>query len=187
MFNKQPKNITNHYHNVFRSTTEIDYEKLAKEMVKAQQEAEEQKKIERQKAEENEISKSPFIISLMCFSILVISIVLSTLIVICCIALILAFTNFTESRLWQDLSCLWQIIASVVLVLTIINILSLAIVILLAGIEIYKEKDRDFIMSAFSNMIGFVALIVALIALFQSNGATEIIPYLEEIKNLLIK
>ena len=30
MFNKQPKNITNHYHNVFRSTTEIDYDKLAK-------------------------------------------------------------------------------------------------------------------------------------------------------------
>ena len=27
MFNKQPKNITNHYHNVFRSTTEIDYDK----------------------------------------------------------------------------------------------------------------------------------------------------------------
>lgn len=54
MFNKQPKNITNHYHNVFRSTTEIDYEKLAKEMVKAQQEADKQKEIERQKAEEKQ-------------------------------------------------------------------------------------------------------------------------------------
>ena len=54
MFNKQPKNITNHYHNVFRSTTEIDYEKLAKAMVKAQQEADRQKEIEKQKAEEKQ-------------------------------------------------------------------------------------------------------------------------------------
>ncbi len=46
MFNRQPKNITNHYHNVFRPTTEIDYEKLAKAMVKAQQEADKQKEIE---------------------------------------------------------------------------------------------------------------------------------------------
>lgn len=52
MFNKQPKNITNHYHNIFRSTTEIDYDKLAKAMVKAQQEADKQKEIERQKTEE---------------------------------------------------------------------------------------------------------------------------------------
>lgn len=54
MFNKQPKNITNHYHNVFRSTTEIDYEKLAKAIVKAQQEADRQKEIEKQKAEEKQ-------------------------------------------------------------------------------------------------------------------------------------
>ena len=53
MFNKQPKNITNHYHNIFRSTTEIDYDKLAKAIVKAQQEAEEQKEIERQQEENN--------------------------------------------------------------------------------------------------------------------------------------
>lgn len=53
MFNKQPKNITNHYHNVFRSTTEIDYDKLAKAIVKAQQEAKEQKEVERQQEENN--------------------------------------------------------------------------------------------------------------------------------------
>lgn len=54
MFNRQPKNITNHYHNVFRSTTEIDYDKLAKAMVKAQQEAEEQKEIEKKETEEKQ-------------------------------------------------------------------------------------------------------------------------------------
>ena len=56
MFNKQPKNITNHYHNVFRSTTEIDYDKLAKAIVKAQQEAKEQKEDENQ-PEENDNKK----------------------------------------------------------------------------------------------------------------------------------
>ena len=56
MFNKQPKNIINHYHNVFRSTTEIDYDKLAKAIVKAQQGVEEQKEIE-SKQEENNIQK----------------------------------------------------------------------------------------------------------------------------------
>ncbi len=54
MFNKQPKNITNHYHNVFRPTTEIDYEKLANAIVKAQQEADKQNEIERHKAEEKQ-------------------------------------------------------------------------------------------------------------------------------------
>mgnify|MGYP003289370751 CR=1 FL=1 len=53
MFNKQPKNITNHYHNVFRSTTEMDYDKLAKAIVKAQQDAEQQKEIENQQEENN--------------------------------------------------------------------------------------------------------------------------------------
>lgn len=54
MFNKQPKNITNHYHNIFRSTTEIDYDKLAKAIVKAQQEADNQKEIEKKETEEKQ-------------------------------------------------------------------------------------------------------------------------------------
>lgn len=54
MFNRQPKNITNHYHNVFRSTTEIDYDKLAKAIVKAQQEADNQKEIEKKETEEKQ-------------------------------------------------------------------------------------------------------------------------------------
>ncbi len=54
MFNRQPKNITNHYHNVFRSTTEIDYDKLAKAIIKAQQEADNQKEIEKKETEEKQ-------------------------------------------------------------------------------------------------------------------------------------
>lgn len=52
MFSKQQKNITNHYHNVFHSTIEIDYNKLAKAIVKAQQDAEAKKEIEKQQTEE---------------------------------------------------------------------------------------------------------------------------------------
>lgn len=54
MFSKQPKNITNNYHNVFRLNNEIDYQKLADAIVKAQQKAEEQKEFEQRFAEEKQ-------------------------------------------------------------------------------------------------------------------------------------
>lgn len=53
MFKKE-KVIEKYYYNVLHPKIDFDYEKLAKEMVKAQQEAEEQKEIERQKAEEKQ-------------------------------------------------------------------------------------------------------------------------------------
>lgn len=53
MFKKE-KVVEKYYYNVLHQKIDFDYEKLAKEMVKAQQEAEEQKEIERQKAEEKQ-------------------------------------------------------------------------------------------------------------------------------------
>lgn len=168
MFNKQQKNITNHYHNVFRSTTEIDYEKLAKEMVKAQQEAEEQKQKETKQVEKTEGSKT--VVSLLAF----LSSVAFALLAGACFALfiggIMAFSSVVELEAMQMLTIQIKICFYIVYWLVFLASLFFGIVFFACAKEILKEKDRDFIMSAFSNIIGFIALIVALIALVKGVG-----------------
>ena len=168
MFNKQPKNITNHYHNVFRSTTEIDYDKLAKAIVKAQQEVEEQKQKGAQQVEKTKGSKT--VVSLLAF----LSSVAFALLAGACFALfiggIMAFSSVVELETMQMLTIQIKICFYIVYWLVFLASLFFGIVFFACAKEILKEKDRDFIMSAFSNIIGFIALIVALIALVKGVG-----------------
>ena len=55
-------------------------------------------------------------------------------------------------------------------ILTPFALLILLVVTWDAGNQLSQEKDKNIIMSAFSNVTGFVALIVALIALFKGVG-----------------
>ena len=51
--------------------------------------------------------------------------------------------------------------------------------------EIKAENDRNYIIALFSGIVSFVALIIALIAMFNDNS-TDIVTILEEIKNYYI-
>lgn len=217
MFNKQPKNITNHYHNVFRSTTEIDYEKLAKEMVKAQQEAEEQKEIARQKKEEKQreeiIAKRKEILKEKDFSYIkcgfwrVIRTFFNTLRVF----INILFLRKKDLKYFTAFVKLITILFMFVIRITLYAVVIALIVLMFAGFnfavciafafatftiaqllriatnEIDNIENREYSLAIFSSLIGIVALIVAFATMFVDNGSTEIIQLLEEIKNYLIK
>ena len=52
--------------------------------------------------------------------------------------------------------------------------------------EIKAENDRNYIIALFSGIVSFVALIVALIAMFNDNS-TDIVTILEEIKEYYLR
>ena len=187
MFNKQPKNITNHYHNVFRSTIEIDYEKLAKAMVKAQQEAEEQKEIERQqeenktkklsvcetlkiiwliivnKAESNGNMTAIFlggILSLFFNLIALFGVGISILGIVASVIVIKEFTWSLETM--PD-----NVISITLCVCFELFIAVIAFVFRCIANEIEKEKDRNYVIAVFSAVVAFAALVVSVVDAFK--------------------
>ena len=181
MFNKQPKNVTNHYHNVFRSTMEIDYEKLAKAMVKAQQEVEEQKQIKNiqeenynvklsasqtckllgavitNKAEFNGTLTSSFIGSIL-------SSIFNLIAIFAVVVFVLGI--FATAIIIRDFDWTIDLMPSNIIVITFCVVFEL-VVAMIAFIfrcianEIAKEKDRNYIINMFSAVVAFAAMIVA--------------------------
>ncbi len=69
----------------------------------------------------------------------------------------------------------------------LISVVLLIVVLLISAFEIFKEKDKNYIVAIFSGIVSFVALIIAFIALFQDNGTSEIIEILNAIKESIVK
>lgn len=183
MFNRQPKNITNHYHNVFRSTTEIDYDKLAKAIIKAQQEAEEQKQVEKlqednskvklsasqtrklicavitNKAESNGTLTSSFIGSLLasCFNLIALFGV--GILILGVIAFVIIVKDFD----WSVNSIPTNIIMIMLCMCFELIIAMVAFIFRCIANEIAKEKDRNYIIAVFSAVVAFAALVVAVV------------------------
>lgn len=181
MFNKQPKNITNHYHNVFRSTMEIDYDKLAKAIVKAQQEAEQQKEIENQqeenntetlsvcetikliglvianKVESNGTMTSGFLGGVMSLVFNFLAIFSLIILVIGIVASVIVYQDFTWS--WNTASGNVIIIGCCVCFEVVVMVV--AFIFRCVANEIGKEKDRNYIISVFSALVAFAALVVS--------------------------
>lgn len=183
MFNRQPKNITNHYHNVFRSTTEIDYDKLAKAIVKAQQEAEEQKEIERQQ-EENNTEKLSACETLKLIGLVIInkvesngtmtsgflggvmSIVFNILAILSVVVMVLGgimgVLVIKEIALTMN-SIMLDITLAVLTIAFVIIAATIAFIFRCIANEIAKEKDRNYIIAVFSAVVAFAALVVAVV------------------------
>ena len=181
MFNKQPKNITNHYHNVFRSTTEIDYDKLAKAIVKAQQEAEQQKEIENQqeenntetlsvcetikliglvianKVESNGTMTSGFLGGVMSFVFNVLAI-LSVVVMV--LGGIMGVLVLKEVALTEN-SCMLNITIVVLTAAFVVIAATIAFIFRCIANEIAKEKDRNYVIAVFSAVVAFAALVVS--------------------------
>lgn len=139
---------------------EIDYDKLAEAIVKAQNEAEQKTK--------------------KTGTILRIAMTICNVVVYLIIYSILAYATVIFWR--QEAVGAQEIIAKVILI--VLTIMLLALVFLLMGEAITGTKNE--VQNHFNTNMTLAALVIALIALFQSNGIEEIIPYLEEIKNLLM-
>ena len=65
---------------------------------------------------------------------------------------------------------IWQIVESVDSVMIILGLFAFALICRGIANEIQAEKDRNYIISVFSGIVSFAALIVALVALFKGVG-----------------
>ena len=60
-----------------------------------------------------------------------------------------------------------NIIACIILLILIFSIGLLSFMLFVSGNEIEKSKDKNFVVAVFSALSGFIALVVALVALFK--------------------
>lgn len=183
MFNKQPKNITNHYHNVFRSTMEIDYDKLAKAIVKAQQEAEQQKEIENQQ-EENDNRKLSLRENLKLLGLIIrnkvdsngtmtsiffgwiMSLFFNLLAIFSLIILVIGIV--ASVIVYQDFTWSWNAAPGNIIIIGCcacfeVVVMIVAFIFRCVANEIGKEKDRNYIISVFSALVAFVALVITVV------------------------
>lgn len=171
MAKKKNKKATT-VNNIDTVNIEIDYEKLGEAIAKAQQKASEKYSVSR------EMMKFIIVPAFWIFA------GASGLISLCLLVIFISSIGevFDGSEDWVAEAIVWAF----EFVLLLFSI-ALTILLICTAKEIDEEKDRHYIATVFSNTVSFVALIIALVALFQNNGAAEIIPYLEEIKELLIR
>ena len=146
--------------NIQELNLEIDYDKLAEAIVKAQEKS------------ENEANKSKKFTSGM-FSMLVFVI----LRLIACLGWIIAFclllrsVNLITAMSWEGFSVVAENIFQIVYTVAIVALLVLyPLMLWKSAKEIETEKDRNYIISVFSGIVSFAALIVALVALFKGVG-----------------
>ena len=146
--------------NIQELNLEIDYDKLAEAIVKAQEKS------------ENEANKSKKFTSGM-FSMLVFVI----LRLIACLGWIIAFAlllgsiNTFAEMSWSTFPAVAENIFQIIYTIAIIVMLILyPLMLWKSAKEIETEKDRNYIISVFSGIVSFAALIVALVALFKEVG-----------------
>ena len=181
---------------------EIDYEKLSSAIVKAQIEYNSLKNSEEgvNDAVEEKIGflKAVKIIILneragngtMVSGILasIISLVfniMALLLAVLSICFFVAGIDFIVENIRMDsLDCFTAISLSILIVVVIIISFLIALLFRASANEIKAENDRNYIVSMFSGLVSFVALIIALVALLNDDTG-EIVTILEEIKTIL--
>ena len=167
--------------NIESVNMEIDYDKLAKAIVKAQQEAEQQKEIESQqkenntkelslcetlkliglviinKVESNGTMTSGFLGGVMSFVFNVLAILSVVVMVLGGImgVLVLKEVALTES------SCMLNITIVVLTAAFVVIAATIAFIFRCIANEIAKEKDRNYVIAVFSAVVAFAALIVS--------------------------
>ena len=147
--------------NIQELNLEIDYDKLAEAIVKAQN-----NNVTTDKNESKYTTKT--FASLISLSFRSVSIMLLPIIVIIGLAMKHAIT---EIMLWDNFSIIIANIMCTILVSSIAFVLGIySAVLWKSAKEIEIEKDKNYIVSVFSGIVSFAALIVALVALFKGVG-----------------
>ena len=154
---KDKKQIIN---NIQELNLEIDYDKLAEAMAKAQDISED---------EENKKRKftSGSFATLTMIAFYVFSILVGLLSVLMISVPIVSWNTLN----WDGLTNIVTSIVAIAFCIVFAILLSLYTVLLWKSAkEIEREKDRNYIVSVFSGIVSFAALIVALVALFKGVG-----------------
>ena len=128
---------------------EIDYDKLAEAIVKAEKKARE---------DNSTLSKtlsglSAFVFQLTAFAGWAFSV----------LGLVAGIETFME--MWKPGNRLSAVILAVTILFLLILIVMFSILLWKSAKDIEKEKDKQFVVSVFSAIVGFTALVVALVAL----------------------
>ena len=146
--------------NIQELNLEINYDKLAEAIVKANSQLD---------AEANKSKK--FTSGMFSISVFVILRVIALLGWIIAFALLIGSINTFIEMPWNDFSTISGNIFQIIYSITITVLLVLyPLMLWKSAKEIETEKDRNYIISVFSGIVSFAALIVALVALFKGVG-----------------
>ena len=146
--------------NIQELNLEIDYDKLAEAIVKANSQLD---------AEANKSKK--FTSGMFSISVFVILRVIALLGWIVAFTLLIGSINTFIEMSWNDFSTISGNIFQIIYSITITVLLVLyPLMLWKSAKEIETEKDRNYIISVFSGIVSFAALIVALVALFKGVG-----------------
>ena len=146
--------------NIGEINLEIDYDKLAEAITNANNELD---------AEANKSKK--FTSGMFSISVFVILRVIALLGWIIAFALLLGSISMFIEMSWNGFSAIakniFQIIYSIIIIVLLVIY---PIMLWKSAKEIETEKDRNYVISVFSGIVSFAALIVALVALFKGVG-----------------
>ena len=146
--------------NIQEMNLEIDYDKLAEAIVKANSQLD---------AEANKSKK--FTSGMFSISVFAILRVIALLGWIIAFALLIGSINTFIEMSWNDFSTISGNVFQIIYSITITGLLVLyPLMLWKSAKEIETEKDRNYIISVFSGIVSFAALIVALVALFKGVG-----------------
>ena len=146
--------------NIQELNLEIDYDKLAESIVKANSQLD---------AEANKSKK--FTSGMFSISVFIILRVIALLGWIIAFALLIGSINTFIEMSWNDFSTISGNIFQIIYSITITVLLVLyPLMLWKSAKEIETEKDRNYIISVFSGIVSLAALIVALVALFKGVG-----------------
>ena len=146
--------------NIGKINFEIDYDKLAESIVKAQE------KSENEANRKKKFTSGTFVMIIsLAFRVVAI---LGWLIAL---ATPVAIINVAKSFVWNEVNAVIGNVFSIAFVAALFVVLVLySFLLWKSAKEIETEKDRNYIISVFSGIVSFAALIVALVALFKGVG-----------------
>ena len=161
--------------NIGELNIEIDYDKLAEAIVKAQDKVNKQPKtcektgfwkavwlIIRNKERKNGNKTAVLLSEVMAYMFNMIAICSLILLVLIIVGIFVGFA-------WSNAPI--ELMKQIVILSFILGLLpAIAFVFRCIANEIRAEKDRNYIVSVFSGLVSFAALIVALVALFKGVG-----------------
>ena len=146
--------------NIAELNLEIDYDKLAEAIVKAQEKSENE-------ANRNKKFTSGTFAMIICFAFRGVAI-LGWLIAL---ATPIAIINMAKSFVWGEVNAIVSNVFSIAFAVALFVVLVLySFLLWKSAKEIETEEDRNYIISVFSGIVSFAALIVALVALFKGVG-----------------
>lgn len=140
--------------NITIVNNEIDYEKLAEAIVKANE-----------KVENTKQKSSKVLTATMAMFLALVFGLFGVGLCFFAVAAIVSYFQLIPTITDVQLNGLNKLSFQILIWMLIFIMFFTGIIMIVSAIEIYREKDRNFIMSAFSGVVGFAALIVALVTL----------------------